>query len=204
MRALKSLQADPHADLPADFHADPGADPRADPTHAPKATAWISPVGPGTHGAAQNRAAGRVGTGQDDAQAKGKAAGARADAAAAPRTGKIGLNTSILPPFAAAFAVRFGGIAAAQQCPKHIADAQALIDRVGARFEADASGMPGDGAGLINALLDDARVLLAAARHNHEHAQAQYDHARAFAKVDAAFGHARAAEIMLTRLKLQR
>jgi hypothetical protein len=113
-------------------------------------------------------------------------------------------SMSMLPLFAAAFAVRFGGAAAASECPKHIADTQALIDRVNANMESDEDRMPRDMAGLAFALLDDARMLLGAARRNHGELQRPYDHARAFAKADAALGHARAAEILHSRYARQR
>lgn len=111
---------------------------------------------------------------------------------------------SILPPFAAAFAVRFGGTAAAVECPKHITDTQAVIDRVNSRMAGSEDAMSGEVAALVHALLDDARMFLAAARHNHEHPQSPYDHARAFAKADAALGHARAAEVLQARTAQQR
>jgi hypothetical protein len=112
-------------------------------------------------------------------------------------------STTMLPIFAAAFAVRFGGAAAASECPKHIADTQELIDRISADMEADEDRMPGDMAGLAYALLDDARMLLGAARRNHEEPHRPYDHARAFAKADAALGHARAAQILHSRCAQQ-
>lgn len=52
---------------------------------------------------------------------------------------------------------------------------------------------------LVHALLDDARMLLDAARRNHEQPIGLYDHARAYAKADAALGHARAAQIVYAR-----
>lgn len=113
-------------------------------------------------------------------------------------------SISMLPLFAAAFAVRFGGAAAAFECPKHIADTQALIDRVSANMESDEDRMPDDMVELVYALLDDARMLLSAARRNHEEPQGPYDHARAFAKADAALGHSRAAEILHSRSAQQR
>lgn len=110
----------------------------------------------------------------------------------------------ILPPFAAAFAVRFGGAKAVLECPKHITDTQALIDRVSARFERDRNEMHHDVVGAVYALLDDAKMLLSAARQNHEEPQGPFDHARAFAKVDIALGHARAAEILHSEFAKQR
>ena len=108
-------------------------------------------------------------------------------------------NVSMLPHFAAAFAVRFGGVAAATECPKHIADTQACIDRISTNMVSDEDRMPGDMVELVYALLDDARMFLGAARRNHEEPQGAYDHARAFAKADAALGHSRAAEILHSR-----
>ena len=113
-------------------------------------------------------------------------------------------SISMLPLFAAAFAVRFGGVAAASECPKHIADTQALIDRVSGNMESDEDRMLDDMVELVYALLDDARMLLSAARLNHEDPQGPYDHARAFAKADAALGYARAAEVLQTRGQLER
>lgn len=113
-------------------------------------------------------------------------------------------NMTMLPLFATAFAVRFGGAAAEVECPKHIADAQALIDRVSANMECDEDRMPHDIVGLVYDLLDDARMLLVAAMRNHEEPQGPYDHARAFAKADAALGYARAAEILHSRRARQR
>ena len=111
---------------------------------------------------------------------------------------------SMLPLFAAAFAVRFGGAAAAIECPKHITDTQASIDRVSEDMECDVDRMPNDMVELVYALLDDARMLLGVARRNHEYPQGPYDHARAFAMADAALGHARAAKIMHSRCAQQR
>jgi hypothetical protein len=104
-----------------------------------------------------------------------------------------------MPLFAAAFAVRFGGATAAAECPKHFADVQSLIDRVSAGVERARDRLPWDRAELVHALLDDARMLLDAARRNHEQPCGAYDHARAYAKADAALGHARAAQIVFSR-----
>lgn len=104
-----------------------------------------------------------------------------------------------MPLFAAAFAVRFGGATAATECPKHFADVQSLIDRVSAGVDRVRDRLPWDRAELVHALLDDARMLLDAARRNHEQPGGAYDHARAYAKADAALGHARAAQIVYSR-----
>lgn len=108
-------------------------------------------------------------------------------------------NPAALPLYAAAFPVRFGGTAAASECPKHIADTQAMIDRVQDKVDRQEYRMDRDAAGLVRDLLDDARMFLAAARDNHENPRSAHDHARAFAKADAALGHARAAEVIQSR-----
>ncbi len=92
-------------------------------------------------------------------------------------------------------AVLFAGTGAfAFECPKHFAEAQALIDKV----TADMKGMkmPKEQHGLVHALLDDAKTRLAGGKHNHEKPQGVYDHARAIAKADAALGYARAADML--------
>ncbi len=99
---------------------------------------------------------------------------------------------------AAAFAaVLFAGTGAfAFECPKHFDDAQAAIDKVVADMGGKMSKMmPKEDMALVHALLDDAKMTLAGAKHNHEKPQGAYDHARAIAKADAALGSARAADI---------
>lgn len=169
----------------------------------PNSAAWIFPVQPNTESATLHHAGESEDPKEDSSLSEGGASSLRGVASHARRNRNITLKTPILPPFAAAFAVRFGGSAAAYQCKKHIADAQALIDRISARIESDAARMPDDWVALIHALLDDARFMLAAARHNHEQSQAPFDHARAFAKADVAFGHARAAELICARHALR-
>ena len=104
-----------------------------------------------------------------------------------------------MPLFAAAFAVRFGSANVSSECPKHFADVQALIDRVNAAVDRARHRIPLERAVLVHALLKDARMLLDLARRNHERPGSPYDHARAFAKADAAMGHARAAQIVYSR-----
>ena len=87
-----------------------------------------------------------------------------------------------------------GSGAIAFECPKHFAEAQALIDKV----TADMKGMkmPKEQHALVHALLDDAKMRLVGGKHNHEKPQGVYDHARAIAKADAALGYARAADML--------
>ncbi len=85
-------------------------------------------------------------------------------------------------------------------CPKYFAEAQAVIDKVTKDMKGEmskkmkAAGMAADMA-LVHALLDDAKMFLAGAKHNHAKPQGKYDHARAIAKADAAKGYATAADI---------
>ena len=85
-------------------------------------------------------------------------------------------------------------------CPKSMAEAQATIDKVTNDMKGEmskkmkAAGMAAEMA-LVHALLDDAKMFLAGAKHNHTKPQGKYDHARAIAKARAAKGSAQAADI---------
>ncbi len=93
------------------------------------------------------------------------------------------------------------GSAQAFECPKHFAEAQAVIDKVTEDMKGDMSKkMPKEEMALVHALLDDAKSRLASAKHNHEKPQGLYDHARAIAKADAARGYAVAADIFHFKL----
>ncbi len=86
--------------------------------------------------------------------------------------------------------------AQAFECPKHIAAAQVVIDKVAADMAADTPWKRTEDKALVHALLDDAKSRLASAKHNHEKPQSAYDHARAIAKADAALGYATAADML--------
>ncbi len=108
--------------------------------------------------------------------------------------------------FIAAFALlQFPLTANAFECPKHFAKAQAAIDKVVADMKGEMSksmakaGMAAD-MKLVHALLDDAKMVLAGARHNHAKPQGAYDHGRAIAKAEAARGYAQAADIFHWKL----
>ncbi len=89
------------------------------------------------------------------------------------------------------------GAAQAFECPKHFDDAQALIDKVKGDMGGEMSKqMPKEQMALVHALLDDAKMILAGAKHNHEKPQGRLDHARAIAKADSALGYATAADIL--------
>ncbi len=104
------------------------------------------------------------------------------------------MRTAVL---AAAFTVAFGGAASAFGCPGHISEAQAMIDKVTADMGGEMSkSMPKVQIILVHVLLDDAKMRLNSAIHNHEKSRGVYDHARAIAKADSALGYARAADIL--------
>ncbi len=69
-------------------------------------------------------------------------------------------------------------------CPKAIAEAQVAIDKV--IKDMKTMKMSKGELGLVHALLDDAKMFLAGAKHNHTKPQGAYDHARAIAKARAA------------------
>ena len=84
--------------------------------------------------------------------------------------------------------------AQAFECPAHFAEAQAAIDKVGADMKEMKGQVPKEKMALVHALLDDAKMRLHGAKHNHEKPQGAYDHARSLAKADAALGYAKAAD----------
>ena len=81
-------------------------------------------------------------------------------------------------------------------CPKHFAAAQAAIDKVTGDMKGMGKMMAKSDMALVHALLDDAKMILAGAKHNHAKPQGKYDHARAIAKADAAKGSADAAGML--------
>ncbi len=78
-------------------------------------------------------------------------------------------------------------------CPKSMAEAQAAIDKV--TNDMKSMKMSKRDRGLVHALLDDAKMALAGAKHNHSKPQGSFDHARAIGKAKAAKGYAEAADI---------
>ena len=89
-------------------------------------------------------------------------------------------------------------VVSAFECPKHIEKAQDAIDQAAAAM----ARLPKDEQGLVHTLVDDAKMFLESARHNHEKpAAGKLDHARAIAKAEAAHGFALAAQILAKRIK---
>ncbi len=84
------------------------------------------------------------------------------------------------------------GAAQAFECPKHFEAAEDAIDAANDAMiglKTDLHMIRG------HMLLDDAKMLLSSAEHNHAKPQNEFDHARAIAKAEAAKGHAEAALI---------
>jgi hypothetical protein len=107
----------------------------------------------------------------------------------------------LLAASAAVMILQMPSGAQAFECPKHFAAAQAAIDKVTGDMKGDMSKkMPKADMALVHALLDDAKMLLAGAKHNHEKPQGAYDHGRAIAKADAARGSAEAADMFHWKL----
>ena len=100
---------------------------------------------------------------------------------------------------AAVFTVALGFASSswAFSCPGHFKAAQAAIDSATAAMNAVGDK---DKQGLVHTLIDDAKMLLTSAKHNHAKPRAGgLDHARALAKADSAKGYAEAAEALAKR-----
>ena len=81
-------------------------------------------------------------------------------------------------------------------CPKAIDAAQDVIDKVKGDMKGEMSKkMAKADMAQVHGLLDDAKMLLAGAKHNHEKPQGRFDHARAIAKAESALGYAKAADV---------
>ncbi len=81
------------------------------------------------------------------------------------------------------------------ECPKHFKAAQAAIDKATAAVK-KLSGQP---KAEVHMVLDDAKMFLVGAKHNHEKPQGKMDHARAIAKANSARAHAEAALILASK-----
>jgi hypothetical protein len=90
----------------------------------------------------------------------------------------------------------FSSAAWSFQCPTDFSAAETAIESATKAMEgmSDKEQM-----GLVHTLIDDAKMMLSSAKHNHEKpAAGALDHARAIAKARAAKGYAEAAEMMAT------
>ncbi len=87
------------------------------------------------------------------------------------------------------------------ECPKHFAAAQAAIDNVLEGMKG-MEGMDMKDMASLHSLVDDAKMVLASAIHNHEKPQGAFDHARAIAKAKTALAYAEAADIYHFKLMM--
>ncbi len=91
----------------------------------------------------------------------------------------------------------FNSTARAFQCPTDFEAADAAIASAMTAMKAMTDK---DQMGLTHTLIDDAKMMLGSAKHNHaKPAAGALDHARAIAKARAAKGYAEAAEMMAKR-----
>ncbi len=107
----------------------------------------------------------------------------------------------LLAAFAVALILPTPWAAQAFECPKRFEAAEDAIDAANDAMiglKTDLHMIRG------HMLLDDAKMLLGSAEHNHEKPQNEYDHARAIAKANAAKGHAEAALIYFNKFGTKR
>ncbi len=89
-------------------------------------------------------------------------------------------------------------VVSAFECPKHFEKAEDAIDQAAAAM----AKLPKEKQGEVHTLVDDAKMFLGSAKHNHEKpAAGKLDHARAIAKANAAYGFAIAAQMLAKRTK---
>ena len=111
------------------------------------------------------------------------------------------LSKLLLAAFSVALIFLTPRAAQAFECPKHFAAADDAIDAANDTMiglKTDLHMIRG------HMLLDDAKTLLGAAKHNHEKPQNEFDHARAISKAEAAKGFAVAALIYYKKLGTKR
>ena len=102
----------------------------------------------------------------------------------------------VLIAVAAAVALPLSTGVQAFDCPNRFNAAQSAIDKVTADMKGMKDKMSKAQHALVHSLIDDAKMMLAGAKHNYEKPQGAYDHARSVAKATAALGHAEAADIL--------
>ena len=88
------------------------------------------------------------------------------------------------------------GSAAAFDCPNRFSAAQGAIDKATQAMQGMSNA---DQMKQVHMLLDDAKLLLHGAKHNHEKPQHKLDHARAMAKAGSAEAYADAAAVLASK-----
>ncbi len=107
------------------------------------------------------------------------------------------MRKAIATTFLVGTLLAFNPTAWAFQCPTDFETADATIASAMTAMKAMSDK---DQMGLVHTLIDDAKMMLESAKHNHENpAAGALDHARAVAKARAAQGYAEAAEMMASR-----
>ncbi len=90
--------------------------------------------------------------------------------------------------------------ASAFECPKHFKVTQAAIDNAVTAMNSIDIGIEAQKKVLVHTLIDESKMLLSGAKHNHEKpAAGKYDHARSIAKADSALAFAQAAQLFVNR-----
>ena len=110
------------------------------------------------------------------------------------------VNRILIAVAALGFVAALPAPALAFDCPNRFKAAQAAIDKATKGMKGMMKMMPKKDMALVHALIDDAKMLLAGAKHNHAKPQGMYDHGRAIAKAEAARGSAEAADIFHFKL----
>ena len=103
----------------------------------------------------------------------------------------------LLAAFAAVLMFQMPGTAQAFECPKHFEAAEDAIDEASDAMiglKTDIHMIRG------HILIDDAKMWLSSAKHNHEKPQNEFDHARSIAKADTALAYATAALVYYNKL----
>ena len=91
---------------------------------------------------------------------------------------------SLLLIFAFSAVLQIPSRAEAFECPEHFKKAGAMIDEATKALKSLEKGSPLFR--IVHAAIDDAKMYLAGAKHNHKKPQGDFDHARAIAKADLA------------------
>ena len=99
----------------------------------------------------------------------------------------------ILAVAVAALLLQFSSTAQAFECPKHIAEAQAAIEKAIASVMGMESKMSKEGITMVQSHIIHAKMTLAEAKFHHEKAEGLHHHALAIVRANAARGHALAA-----------
>lgn len=99
--------------------------------------------------------------------------------------------------------LQFSPTAQAFECPKHIAEAQAAIEKATASTMGMESRMSIEGVTMVQSHIAHAKMTLAEAKFHHENPEGPRHHAHAIMRANAARGHALAAVSLHSALMKQ-